>query len=119
MSPRELLIGCLRAAIAEADPRVIVPAHLPVPPKGRTLVVGARDAAASMAAAVEAHWPVAAPLEGVVITRHGHGLPTRRIRGMAATSYLTHSSASGSASSIASASTWSAVTRRRCARSCP
>ncbi|MBK7658309.1 MAG: glycerate kinase [Betaproteobacteria bacterium] len=80
MSPRELLLGCLRAAIAEADPRVIVPAHLPSPPRGRTLVVGAGKAGASMAAAVEAHWPADAPLEGVVITRHGHGVPTRRIR---------------------------------------
>lgn len=80
MSPRELLLGSFRAAVAEADPLVIVPAHLPAPPKGRTLVVGAGKAGASMAAAVEAHWPVDAPLEGVVITRHGHGLPTRRIR---------------------------------------
>lgn len=80
MSPRELLLGCFREAVARADPRVIVPAHLPKPPKGRTLVVGAGKAGASMAAAVEAHWPPEAPLEGVVITRHGHGLPTRRIR---------------------------------------
>src|SRR5262245_29227495 len=32
-----------------------------------------------MALAVERHWPAGASLEGVVITRHGHGLPTRRI----------------------------------------
>jgi hydroxypyruvate reductase len=74
------LLGSFRAAVAEADPLVIVPAHLPRPPKGRTLVVGAGKAGASMAAAVEAHWPADAPLEGIVITRHGHGLPTRRIR---------------------------------------
>jgi hydroxypyruvate reductase len=43
------------------------------------LVVGAGKAAASMAAAVEAAWPQVA-LEGVVITRYGHGLPTQRIR---------------------------------------
>ena len=30
--------------------------------------------------AVEKHRPDGAPLEGVVITRYGHGLPTRRIR---------------------------------------
>jgi hydroxypyruvate reductase len=80
MSPRELLLGSFRAAVAEADPLVIVPAHLPRPPKGRTLVVGAGKAGASMAAAVEAHWPVDATLEGIVITRHGHGMPTRRIQ---------------------------------------
>jgi glycerate 2-kinase len=33
-----------------------------------------------MAAAVEGHWPAGAPLDGVVITRHGHGLPTQRVR---------------------------------------
>ena len=41
------------------------------------IVVGAGKAAASMAAAVEAHWP--GPLEGLVVTRYGHGAPCRRI----------------------------------------
>jgi hydroxypyruvate reductase len=65
--------------VAAADPLAIVPAHLPRPPRGRTLVVGAGKAAGAMAAAVEAGWPAAAPLGGVVITRYGHGVPTQRI----------------------------------------
>lgn len=77
---RQLLLAGFRAALASADPLEIVPAHLPPPPAGRTLVVGAGKAAASMAAAVEASWPPGAPLEGLVITRYGHGLPARRIR---------------------------------------
>jgi hydroxypyruvate reductase len=80
MSPRELLIGSFNAAVAAADPLQIVPRHLPPPPKGRTLVIGAGKAAASMALAVERHCPAAAPLDGTVITRYGHGLPTARIR---------------------------------------
>lgn len=80
MNPRELLLGSFQAALAAADPLAIVPAHLPAPPPGRTLVVGAGKAAAAMAAAVEAHWPADSPLEGLVITRYGHGVPTRRIR---------------------------------------
>jgi len=80
MEARELLLGSFRAALAAADPLKIVPAHLPQPPGGRTVVVGAGKAAAAMAAAVESHWPAGAPLEGVVITRYGHGLPTKRIR---------------------------------------
>ncbi|HEX6634489.1 MAG TPA: glycerate kinase [Usitatibacter sp.] len=80
MAPRELLLGSFHAAIAAADPLRIVPAELPKPPRGRTVVVGAGKAAASMALAVESHWPAGAPLEGIVITRYGHGLPTRRIR---------------------------------------
>jgi len=77
---RELLLESFRAAVAVADPLEIVPRHLPRPPEGRTVVVGAGKAAGAMALAVERHWPEGAPLEGVVITRYGHGLPTRRIR---------------------------------------
>ena len=79
-APRDVLLGSFGAALAAADPLRIVPRHLPPPPAGRTLVVGAGKAAAAMAAAVEAGWPGAAPLEGLVITRYGHGAPTRRIR---------------------------------------
>ena len=79
MNPRDLLVESFRAAVAAADPLAIVPAHLPPPPRGRTLVVGAGKAAGAMAAAVEARWPAGAPLSGVVITRYGHAVPTRRV----------------------------------------
>lgn len=74
-----MLDGSFAAALAAADPLRIVPGHLPVPPKGRTMVVGAGKAAAAMALAVEQHWPAAAPLDGLVITRYRHGLLTNRI----------------------------------------
>lgn len=77
---RALLEESFRAAVAAADPRRILGPHLPRPPRGRTLVAAAGKAAAAMAQAVEADWPADAPLEGVAITRYGHGLPTRRIR---------------------------------------
>ncbi len=76
---RELLLGSFHAALRAADPLHIVPNHLPPPPRGRTVVVGAGKAAASMASAVESHWPAGKPLEGLVVTRYGHGLPTKRI----------------------------------------
>ena len=76
---RELLTESFAAAVAAADPQHILPAHLPPPPKGRTLVVGAGKAAASMALAVEQSWPATAPLDGLVITRYRHGLLTNRI----------------------------------------
>lgn len=84
-SPRDLLIGSFHAAVSAVMPDRILPTHLPAPPdKGRTLVVGAGKAAAAMAACVEAHWPADAPLSGLVITRHGHGLassqPNERTR---------------------------------------
>jgi glycerate 2-kinase len=79
MSPRDLLLASFHAALAAADPLKIVPEHLPKPPKGRTLVVGAGKAAASMALAVEQQWPAQAALDGLVITRYQHGLLTNRI----------------------------------------
>lgn len=79
MDPRALLEVSFRAAVAAADPARVLPPHLPAPPPGRTLVLGGGKAAASMAAAVEAHWPADASLSGLVVTRYQHGLPTRRI----------------------------------------
>ena len=55
-----------------------MPRFLPPPPSGRVVVLGAGKAAAAMAAAVEAAWPDR-PLEGLVVTRYGHGVPCRRI----------------------------------------
>ena len=80
MDPKQLLIQSFQAAVGAADPLKILPGHLPHPPSGQTLVIGAGKAAASMALAVEQHWPRDASLEGLVITRYRHGLPTRRVR---------------------------------------
>ena len=74
MTRERLLRDMFAAAIAAADPALCVRAHLPAPPKGRTIVLGAGKAAASMARAVEAHWQ--GPLEGLVVTRYGHALPS-------------------------------------------
>ena len=76
-SPRALLTAMFRAAIASAQPAVCVPAHLPAPPRGRLIVVGAGKASAAMAQAVEHHWP--GPLSGLVVTRYGYGVPCSRI----------------------------------------
>ncbi len=66
--------------MAAADPLEIVPAHLPKPPDGRTLVLAAGKAAASMALAVERNWPEDKKLFGIALTRYGHALPLERIR---------------------------------------
>ena len=76
--PRAFLRGLFDTAIAAADPRrQSLARFLPPPPRGRTIVVGGGKSAASMAAALEAAWPK--PLEGTVVTRHGHAAPTRSI----------------------------------------
>ncbi len=76
-SPTALLRQWFATAIAVAQPHHCIPAYLPQPPQGQTVVVGAGKSAAAMAAAVEAGWP--GPLTGVVVTRDGHGVPTRAI----------------------------------------
>ena len=40
-SPQALLKHLFQTAVSAADPAACVPQHLPQPPKGRTLVVGA------------------------------------------------------------------------------
>lgn len=74
--PRDLLARMFEAAVGAAAPELCVPGHLPKPPRGRTLVIGAGKAAAAMAQAVEAHWPKDKPLGGLVVTRYGHGVGT-------------------------------------------
>ncbi len=76
-APAELLRDLFDAAVARADPRLAVPRHLPARPEGRTVVIGAGKAAAAMARAVEDHW--SGPLEGLVVTRYGHGVPCRKV----------------------------------------
>ena len=74
---RALLRRLLDAAVASAQSAHCLPPHLPAVPPGRSVVVGAGKAAAAMARAVEDHWDGA--LEGLVVTRYGHSVPTRAI----------------------------------------
>src|SRR5271154_2357243 len=75
--PKVLLRSLFDAAVSAADPGRVLANHLPPVPKGRTLIIGAGKAAASMARAVEAAWP--ADLSGVVVPRYDHKLPTKKI----------------------------------------
>ncbi len=77
--PLELLRGAFYEAVAAAHPGAHLQKHLPKPPAGRLVVVGAGKAAAAMAQTVEARYPLD-KLEGLVITRYGHKLPTKRVR---------------------------------------
>ncbi|WP_149137117.1 glycerate kinase type-2 family protein [Cupriavidus campinensis] len=74
---RALLRDLFDTAVASVSAAHCLPPHLPSPPKGRTVVIGAGKAAAAMAQAVEAHWQ--GELSGLVVTRYGHGADCRRI----------------------------------------
>ena len=76
-APRELLEKMFKRAIAAAQPALCVPPHLPSPPKGRLVELGAGKASAAMARAVEDNW--AGDISGLVVTRHGYEVPCRRI----------------------------------------
>ncbi|KAF0223311.1 MAG: hydroxypyruvate [Rhodospirillaceae bacterium] len=77
-----LMRQMLQTAIATAMPAQCLPAHLPPLPGGRLLVLGAGKAAAAMARVAEDHYAI--PLEGLVVTRHGHGVPCHTVRVMEA-----------------------------------
>src|SRR6201989_301582 len=82
---RSLLRAMFEAAVAAAHPGVVLAQHLPAIPKGRVICLAAGKGAAAMAAAAEAHYLDRARLDparliGIATTRHGHGVPTRRIR---------------------------------------
>jgi len=76
VKPNEFLRDLFMAAVAQADPMLCVPAHLPPKPDGRFVVLGAGKASARMAEALEATW---GPCEGFVITRYGYGRPCQGI----------------------------------------
>src|SRR5215471_6302356 len=82
---RPLLRAIYDAAVAAAHPDVVLAPHLRPVPKGRVICLAAGKGAGAMAAAAERHYLDTlrlAPerLVGIATTRHGHGVPTRRIK---------------------------------------
>mgnify|MGYP000902562136 FL=1 len=77
MNPKSILKSLFDAAISVADPALCVAPYLPPDDGRRLIVIGAGKASAAMARAVEVHW--SGPLDGLVVTRYGHGVPCQRI----------------------------------------
>ncbi|MBC3869489.1 glycerate kinase type-2 family protein [Undibacterium oligocarboniphilum] len=76
-SPRDFLLSLYQTAVAAVSASQCLPAFLPPPPSGRTIVIGAGKAAAAMAQTVERHWQ--GELSGLVVTRYGHGARCEKI----------------------------------------
>jgi glycerate 2-kinase len=82
---RPLLRAIFDAAVAAAHPDVVLAAQLRPIPKGRVICLAAGKGAAALAAAAERHYLDTLELDpsrltGIATTRHGHGVPTRRIK---------------------------------------
>ena len=75
-NPQQFLLDLYHSAVLRAQPLHSLAQYLPKPPKGRTVVLGAGKAGGSMAQALEALWPMDAPLSGLVVTRYDH-IPPR------------------------------------------
>ena len=75
VDPASFLKHLYQVAVARALPEKILAGHLPSPPKGRTIVIGAGKAAGSMALAMELAWPQSAAMNGLLITRYHHTPP--------------------------------------------
>lgn len=97
-SPSALLRAMFAAAVDAAQPLHCVPPHLPAPPCGRTLVIGAGKASAAMAQALERHWP--GELSGLVVTRYGYAQPCERIEILEAAHPLPDAAGSAAAARI-------------------
>ena len=80
MNTKKILINSFKAGLDAVKPENIIKNKLPSPPKGRTFVIGAGKAAASMAKAIETNWPKNLSLSGSVITRYKHSLKTKKIK---------------------------------------
>jgi glycerate 2-kinase len=82
---RPLLRSIFDAAVAAAHPDVVLAQHLPRIPDGKIICLAAGKGAAAMAAAAERYYLDTLKLDparlvGIATTRHGHGVPTRRIK---------------------------------------
>src|SRR5574343_403559 len=77
INPKAILRHLFDAAVAASDPSQCIPKNLPPDDGGRLIVIGAGKASAAMARAVDEHW--SGPVQGLVVTRYGHGVPCEHI----------------------------------------
>ena len=80
--PRAFLEELYRTAVAAAHPATCLSANLPrAPADGRLIILAAGKAAGSMTEVAERHYLDAgvppSRLDGIAVTRHGYGRPTR------------------------------------------
>lgn len=81
MSPETILRSMFDAAVAAANPELVVPPYLPEKPQGRVIILGAGKASAAMAKAAEdkilQDWGIVP--SGLVVTQYGAAVPCQHI----------------------------------------
>ena len=82
MSPAETLLRQMfEAAVAAANPDLVVPPFMPQKPSGRVIILGAGKASAAMARAAENHilntWGLIP--DGLIVTQYGAGVACRHV----------------------------------------
>jgi glycerate 2-kinase len=81
---RDLLESLFQSAVGAAHPSQCLPPHMPKPPaSGRLFVLAAGKAGGALVEVAEQHYLARMPanrLEGIAVTRHGYGRPTRQIK---------------------------------------
>jgi hydroxypyruvate reductase len=82
MDLRRDLEAIWRAGVEACLPARVLPAHLPEPPRGRTILLAIGKAAVPMARVVEERWR--GTLGGLAVTRHGEAAPLGRTEVMTA-----------------------------------
>jgi glycerate 2-kinase len=80
---RDLLESLFRSAVAAAHPARCLPPHLPQPPeRGKLIVLAAGKAGGSLTEVAEQYYLARLPqdrIDGITVTRHGYGRPTKVI----------------------------------------
>ena len=72
-----LLREMFEVAIESVSPDLCIPPYLPKPSAGKTLVLGVGKAGASMVRAAMRH--LSGQIEGIILTRYGHGFPHEQL----------------------------------------
>jgi glycerate 2-kinase len=84
IEPRAFLRDLYDVAVAAVHPAACLPRFLPAPPAGRIFLLAAGKAAGAMTEVAEHHYfddlgLAETRLEGIAVTRHGYGRPTRKV----------------------------------------
>ncbi|HMI19583.1 MAG TPA: glycerate kinase [Sphingomonas sp.] len=77
IAQRALLIELFDVAVAAVSADLCIPAQLPAPVPGRTLILAIGKAGAAMARAVYRH--MEGTVDGIVLTRYGHSYPASQM----------------------------------------